>query len=69
MPDETKIGRPEAPQTLAALNLMRALRAQGYGYRLIAKKLNAAGVATAHGGPWLPGTVRAVMLRHDAKPE
>jgi len=31
---------------------------------MIAAKLNAAGVATTHGGPWLPGTVRVVMLRH-----
>ena len=59
-----KPGRPESPQVAAALPLMLALREQGYGYRLIAKKLNVAGVPTAHGGPWRPGTVRAVLLRH-----
>jgi hypothetical protein len=65
MPDEKKkIGRRESPQTLAALELMIALRGQGHGWRMIAAKLNAAGVPTTHGGQWRPGTVRAVMLRH-----
>ena len=60
-----KAGRPESPQVAAALPLMLALREQGYGYRLIAKKLNVAGVPTATpGGCWRPGTVRAVLLRH-----
>ena len=59
-----KPGRPESPQVAAALPLMLALRAQGHGYRLIAKKLNVANVPTATpGGRWRPGTVRAVLLR------
>jgi len=58
------IGRPESPQTTAALAPLLALRAQGYGFRTIAAKLNASGVPSTHGGPWRPGTVRAVLLRH-----
>ncbi len=64
MPDKHPIGRRESPQTTAALDLMIALREQGHGYRMIAKKLNAGAVPTTHGGPWRPGTVRAVLLRH-----
>ena len=64
MPNERKIGRPESAQTTAALDLMVALREQGHGWRMIAAKLNAASVPTAHGGQWRPGTVRAAMMRH-----
>lgn len=63
MPDKHPVGRRESPQTTAALDLMIALREQGNGYRKIAAKLNAGGVPTTHGGPWRPGTVRAVLLR------
>jgi len=64
MANEKKIGRPESAETLAALDLMVALREQGHGWRMIAAKLNAAGVPTTHGGQWRPGTVRAAMMRH-----
>ncbi len=64
MANDRPMGRRESPQTIAALDLMIALRAQGHGWRMIAAKLNAAGFPTTHGGQWRPGTVRAVMLRH-----
>jgi len=64
MPETKRIGRRESAQTAAALDLMVALRKQGHGWRMIAAKLNAAGVPTTHGGQWRPGTVRAAMLRH-----
>jgi len=64
MAQNKKAGRPESPQVAAALPLILALRAQGCGYRKIADKLNAAGVPTAQGGRWRPGTVRAILIRH-----
>ena len=64
MAQNRKAGRPESPQVAAALPLILALREQGYGYRKIAAKLNAANVPTAQDSRWRPGTVRVILIRH-----
>lgn len=61
------IGRPEAV-TPATLDQLVGLRRQGYGYRLIAQKMNVAGVAPPGGGRhWWPGTCRSILLRHEGR--
>lgn len=58
------IGRPEAVDS-ATVDKLAALKRQGYGWRMIAAKMNAAGIATVGGGrKWWPGTVRAILLRY-----
>jgi hypothetical protein len=49
------------------LPIMKEIRAAGAtSYRAIAAALNARGIGTSRGGQWHAGTVRGILLRHQA---
>jgi hypothetical protein len=60
-----RLGRPS---TLAPELVERIVRARDSGASLgaIARTLTEEGVPTAHGGAWLPATVRKVLQGQDA---
>jgi len=50
-------------QEQEAIGLMRQLRAEGQSYRTIAAELNARGIDTKEGKPWLHTTVKGILAR------
>jgi len=59
-------GRPRSLSP-AVVERIRAQRAAGKSFTLIARDLNASGTPTAHGGrQWWPSTVRTVLTREPA---
>lgn len=51
------------PVEQEAIGLMRELRTAGKSYPAIAAELNTRGVQTKEGRPWLPMTVRNILMR------
>jgi DNA invertase Pin-like site-specific DNA recombinase len=62
-----RLGRPRSMPATTTRRIKR-LRGAGKGLSEIARRLNADGVETAHGGAqWYPSTVRAVLNRVDQR--
>lgn len=56
-------GLLDNPDELAVIEQMRSWRAEGTGYRTIAKRLNEQAIAARHGGRWAPSVVMRILRR------